>query len=249
MEFVITIKAEPEEMDTALQAVSRFFARKYDDRCDELTPEEIKKQKKSEYNRRGYEKRCAEKLLNDSEKVLNSEQFQKNSEIFSNESKETEEKKRTKRKEEKEILNILTSPNGEVQTEKKPMKPEDDGFWGFAKENAEMARQFWLETGIFPVKKEFGRWVNDLRNLAEAGITVPDMQDAVIYMRSNNLPIGAPGSILKTARWLKANPQKTTRSSPAKDRWDVAAEKIEAEMANDTLFGYLGNENGEVIDI
>ena len=246
MEFVITIKAEPEEMDTALQAVSRFFAQNFDDGgYNELTPEEIKKQKRSEYDKKRYLEKKVEKCENDVEKCENDVE----STLIPQIPQEKEEKKRTKRKEEKEIYINTTSPNGEVQADKKPLKPEDDGFWNFAKENAEMAKQFWLETGIFPVKKEFGRWIVDLRNLSEAGITVTDMQDACIYMRSNNLPIGAPGSILKTARWLKANPQTATRSSPGKDRWDVAAEKIEAEMGNGTLWGYLENESGEVIDI
>lgn len=238
MEFVITIKAEPEEMDTALQAVSRFFAQKFDE-------DDKKAMSGAERTRKWRENKRDESVT----KCDDCDESVTKCDEQTSQNQEKEEKKSTKRKEEKEIYINTTSPNGEVQADKKPLKPEDDGFWNFAKENAEMAKQFWLETGIFPVKKEFGRWIVDLRNLSEAGITVTDMQDACIYMRSNNLPIGAPGSILKTARWLKANPQTATRSSPGKDRWDVAAEKIEAEMGNGTLWGYLENESGEVIDI
>lgn len=243
MEFVITIKAEPEEMDTALQAVSRFFAQKFDE-------DDKKAMSGAERTRKWRENKRDESVT----KCDDCDESVAKCDEQTSQKQEKDEKKSTKRKEEKEIYINNTSPDGEVQTEKvsteKPKaKPEDDDFWKFAKENKELAKQFWLETGIFPVKKEFGRWVNDLRDLAEAGITVPEMQDAVIYMRSQNLPIGAPGSILKTARWLKANPQKATKTSSGKDRWDVAAEKIEAEMGNGTLWGYLGNENGEVVDI
>ena len=244
MELVITIKAEPEEMDTALQAVSEFFARKLDDGKRTMTGAE--RTRKWREGKRDVSDDSVTKCDECDNSVTKCDEK-------TSQKKEKEEKKRTKRKEEKEINYINTSPDGEVQTEPEKPKatPEEPDFWKFAKENQNFAYQFFLETGVFPVKKEFGRWVNDLRNLAEAEITVKDMQDAVIYMRSNNLPIGAPGSILKTARWLKANPMTATRSnSEPKETWTEIADRIQTEMdGTDNIWGLLDSGNGEVIDV
>ena len=137
-----------------------------------------------------------------------------------------------------------------AKTEKPKLTPDDHDFWKFAKENTEMAEEFYKTTGIYPVKKEFGRWVNDLRDLAEAGITVTDMQKAVDYMRGQNISIGAPGSALKTARWLKTNPQSATKTNiPKRESWTEIAERIAAETDFDNFgLGYQLPE-GDVIDI
>jgi len=82
--------------------------------------------------------------------------------------------------------------------------PDDHEFWKFAKENAELAETFYKATGIYPVKSQFGRWVNDLRDLAEAGISAERLQKTIAYMQSENIPLSAPGSCLKTAQWLKS---------------------------------------------
>lgn len=82
--------------------------------------------------------------------------------------------------------------------------PDDHDFWKFAKENAELAETFYKATGIYPVKSQFGRWVNDLRDLAEAGISAERLQKTIAYMQSENIPLSAPGSCLKTAQWLKS---------------------------------------------
>ena len=98
--------------------------------------------------------------------------------------------------------------------------PDDHEFWAFAKENADLAEAFYKATGISPVKSQFGRWVNDLRDLSEAGINIERMQKTVAYMNSENIPLSAPGSILKTAQWLKSRgsvPSKS-RSGSAKQQ-------------------------------
>lgn len=141
------------------------------------------------------------------------------------------------------------------KTEKPKLTPEQHEFWNFAKENSEMAEEFYKATGVFPVKKEFGRWINDLRDLAEAGITVADMQSAVAYMRGENTPITAPGSVSKIARWLKANPQSATKNDPPKkETWTERAKRLTAEQGEDNFgfnFGFFGNElpEGDVIDL
>lgn len=176
--------------------------------------------------------------------------------------KEEKEKSSKKEKEEKEIL-INTSANAEVQrgenrtaeqqTSRKTATPDDSEYWAFARDNAEMAEAFHKETGLVPIKSQFGRWINDLRDLAEAGISVEQMRKTVQYMRSENLPICAPGSLLKTAQWLKARGSVPVKSKkgPAPgqpDRWDKAAENLKAEMISSDIFGFLGNPQ-EVIDV
>ena len=89
-----------------------------------------------------------------------------------------------------------------AKTEKS--SPDGHDFWKFAKENAELAETFYKATGIYPVKSQFGRWVNDLRDLAEAGISSERLQKTISYMQSENIPLSAPGSCLKTAQWLKS---------------------------------------------
>ena len=136
--------------------------------------------------------------------------------------------------------------------EKPKLSPDQLEFWKFAKENADFAYRFYLETGIYPVKKEFGRWVNDLRDLAEAEITVEDMKTAVDYMRAKNIPIGAPGSILRTARWLKTNPQSATDNGVQQKResWTEIAERIAAETGDYGGFNFDGAlPEGDVIDL
>lgn len=141
------------------------------------------------------------------------------------------------------------------KTEKLNFTPDQHEFWNFAKENSEMAEEFYKATGVFPVKKEFGRWINDLRDFDEAGITVYDMQTAVNYMRGENTPITAPGSVSKIARWLKANPQSAIKNDPPKkETWTERAKRLTAEQGEDNFgfnFGFFGNElpEGDVVDL
>ena len=113
----------------------------------------------------------------------------------------------TKGNTEKEIDKELRVKSKELNTcaeARTKADPDNSDFWRFAKENSELAEEFHKLTGLTPVKSQFGRWVNDLRDLSEADITVDRMQKTVSYMQSKGLPISAPGSILKTAQWLKA---------------------------------------------
>ena len=100
------------------------------------------------------------------------------------------------------------------------LTPDDTDFWKFAKENAELAKTFYETTGIRPVKSQFGRWVNDLRDLAEAGISVDQLQKTVNYMQSEGIQISAPGSCLKTAQWLKSRGSVPVRSSKQKPQFN-----------------------------
>lgn len=131
-----------------------------------------------------------------------------------------------------------TLPESAIPGGKKKDKllPEQHDFWNFAKENAGMAEEFYKASGIYPVKKEFGRWINDLRDLAEAEISIPDMRAAVEYMREQNMSIGAPGSLLKTARWLKTKPKPSKRNTAQEESWTERAARITSEM-NDMNFG------------
>ena len=90
----------------------------------------------------------------------------------------------------------------------KTSNPDDPAFWQRTfGPRAEMAHAFHMAAGITPIRSEFGRWQNDLKNLQEAGITISEMESAVRQMRAENLTIKAPGSILAMARKLKTNPQ------------------------------------------
>ena len=156
-------------------------------------------------------------------------------------------------KENKEVNNIAKT---DVFAPEKPkLTPNDDDFWKFAKENEELAKTFYKATGISPVKSQFGRWVNDLRDLHEAGISAEQMQKTIAYMVSQNIPISAPGSLLKTAQWLKARGSVPTKKVPVDqqmDRWDVAAQSLKAEMAQSdcsNIYALFGSQNSEVYDL
>ena len=234
---------------------------------------QLSEKTKSEINRENYLKRKAKSSEIQSEFRLNSDEIQTeknlNSDLNSSEIQKKfrpDSEKIQKNSDEIQTLEIdididkeidiekekekdITSANAEVQnepkkSEKKSLKPENHDFWKFAKENADLGEAFYQTTGIFPVKKEFGRWVNDLRDLSEAGITIDDLPKAVEYMQSQNITIGAPGSILKIARWLKTNPQAETH----KESWTERAMRIESEMQNSgDLWGFL--PEGDVIDV
>lgn len=105
--------------------------------------------------------------------------------------------------EEKEDDNICAEAQL-FSPEKPKLTPDDHDFWKFAKENAELAEAFYKVSGIYPVGSQFGKWVKDLRDLAEAGITVDRLQKTIGYMQAENIPLSSPGSCLKTAQWLKS---------------------------------------------
>ena len=135
--------------------------------------------------------------------------------------------------------------------EKPKLTPDDHDFWNFAKENAELAETFYRTTGIYPVKSQFGRWTNDLRDLAEAGIDSERLKKTIDYMESQNIPLSAPGSCLKTAQYLKARgsvPRRKTETT--QDRWDAAAEQLKAELENqNAVYALFGGSESEVYDL
>ena len=145
--------------------------------------------------------------------------------------------------------------------EKTKLTPDDDDFWNFAKENKEYAKTFYKTTGISPVKSQFGRWVNDIKDLREAEISVEQMIKTIDYMQSEDIPIAAPGSLLKTAQWLKARgkipaKRKEITTEPQKDRWDIANENLKAKLSqmgtadHNNAYALFGSSNNtEVYDL
>lgn len=117
---------------------------------------------------------------------------------------ETLRVKELRDKEVKELKNNICAEAHDSAPEKPKLTPDDHDFWKFAKENAELAESFYRACGIYPVGSQFGKWVKDLRDLSEAGITVDRLQKTIGYMQSENIPLSSPGSCLKTAQWLKS---------------------------------------------
>lgn len=152
----------------------------------------------------------------------------------------------------KENIEVNNFAETDVSAPEKPkLTPDDHDFWRFAKENAELAETFYRSTGIYPVKSQFGRWVNDLRDLAEAGIDSERLRKTIDYMVSENIPMSAPGSCLKTAQYLKARgsvPRRKTETT--QDRWDAAAEELRAELEKpNAVYALFGGSDSEVYDI
>ena len=111
---------------------------------------------------------------------------------------------RDKENEELKSKDLTCADTHKSVSKQKNLMPDDHDFWKFAKENAELAETFYRATGISPVKSQFGRWVNDCRDLAEAGISPEQLRKTINYMQSENIPLSAPGSCLKTAQYLKS---------------------------------------------
>ena len=98
---------------------------------------------------------------------------------------------------------LNTCAEAQSVSEKPKLKPEDHDFWKFANENAELAEAFYRASGIYPIGTQFGRWVKDLKDFREAGITVSQMESAVRKIRAEGrITISAPGSVLSTARYI-----------------------------------------------
>lgn len=115
-------------------------------------------------------------------------------------------------KEVKEVKNNICAEAHDSAPKSANKDPDDPDFWKFAKENAELAETFYRTTGIVPVKSQFGRWVKDLRDLAEAGISAEQLRKTINYMQAEGIPLSAPGSCLKTAQWLKSRGSVPVRS-------------------------------------
>lgn len=154
-------------------------------------------------------------------------------------------------KEKREKSNIAETG---VSAPKPKLSPDEHEFWKFAKENAELAETFYRVTGISPVKSQFGRWVNDLKDLAEADISPERLRKTIEYMYSENIPVSAPGSCLKTAQYLKSRGSVPVRKNSAvskQDRWDIAAQELKAELSHpDSVYALFGTtDEGEVVDL
>ena len=111
---------------------------------------------------------------------------------------------RDKENEELKSKDLTCADTHKSVSKQKNLMPDDHDFWKFAKENAELAETFYKATGIYPVKSQFGRWVNDCKDLAEAGISSEQLKKTIGYMQSEGISYTAPGSCLKTAQYLKA---------------------------------------------
>lgn len=73
---------------------------------------------------------------------------------------------------------------------------------------ADRAKAFSDASGIIPINKEYGRWQNDLRDFTKAGISIPQMVEAIRKIRrEGKYPIKAPGTVLTEARNIAAKPQ------------------------------------------
>jgi len=118
---------------------------------------------------------------------------------------------------------------------KSQLSPDDSGYWQAFRENAELAETFYKVSGISPAG-DFGRWQKELKQFSEACITPEILKAAILQMRQSGLTIYSPGSVYKVARSLQAKPRVSYTTG---DRWDRAAEKIESELASDSLFSLM----------
>lgn len=90
-------------------------------------------------------------------------------------------------------------------TQKPKYTPDQPEFWQRAfGPNAEMAERFSKISGIIPVGNEFGLWQKYLKDYREAGITIEQMEAAVIKYRTDmpNATIKGPNSVFSIARDL-----------------------------------------------
>lgn len=127
----------------------------------------------------------------------------------------------------KELINTCADAQIPVAKSQKSTPENDANFWKFAKENVELAKTFYEATGIYPVKSQFGKWVKDLRDLADAEITAEQLRKTISYMRTEGISIYTPGSCLKTAQYLKSRgsvPVKTQgKQKPAYNAFEELA--------------------------
>ena len=119
-------------------------------------------------------------------------------------------------KEENNINNINNSVTQKSDEASQPSRDERDENpenekYKWAREEAERARLFSEHTNLSPLKNEYGRWIKELRQFTEAGISNELMIAAINQMRMNNLRIKAPGSVIAVARDMAAT---TTTEAP-----------------------------------
>ena len=191
-----------------------------------------------------------------------------NSLSFGEEEKEKkQEKKRTKRKElkrekEEDINNININnkgfnfnntiaeknfsacdedKNNKPSKETKPkLRPTDHEYWRCFGDCAGLAETFYKETGISPVKSEFGRWRKDLNLFREIGCSEEIMTEAIHRLQQQRMTIGAPGSVFKTARAMLQG--KRTTPQPPQDFYTILKGLSNDETGNYGDFGDVGSQ-------
>lgn len=133
---------------------------------------------------------------------------------------------------EKKTVSKTSEKSGKSKTEKTKLTPENDGWWDCFKDAKEMAKTFSETSGIIPTNSEIGRWRKDLKQFAEAKLSVEDMVCAIADMRNKGLTISAPSSVFKIARDLKYRPQTATtvKKSESVDLNDDLMREILTEM-------------------
>ena len=104
-----------------------------------------------------------------------------------------------------ENVTVRHEKNKKSVTQKPKYTPDQPEFWQRAfGPNAEMAERFSKISGIIPVGNEFGLWQKYLKDYREAGITIEQMEAAVIKYRTDmpNATIKGPNSVFSIARDL-----------------------------------------------
>ena len=227
-----SFKCDTEE---ELEVVRRFLARDAFT-MNNGDKSEIDKQKKSEYDKQRYLDKKNSTVKNSEKEVKNGENEVKKVESTVKKVESTKEEREEERavspldsplpfspntpypitplipssqREEEREENFLAVATAETEIAPAKQKPtvNDFEYWHRAfGPNAEMAMRFWERSGIAPVKSEFGHWQKDLKELAEAGITVEQMENAIDRMKIDKLTIKSPKSVLAVARSL-ASPQ------------------------------------------
>ena len=206
--------------------------------------------------------------LSDEDNVTESVTNVTNSLSFGKEEKEKkQEKERTKEKElkrEKEEninnininnkgFNLINSiaeknfsacddgKNNKPSKETKPkLRPTDHEYWRCFGDCAGLAETFYKETGISPVKSEFGRWRKDLNLFKEIGCSEEIMTEAIHRLQQQRLTIGAPGSVFKTARAMLQG--KRTTPQPPQDFYSILKGLSNDETGNYGDFGDVGSQ-------
>lgn len=110
-------------------------------------------------------------------------------------------------------------------TQKPKYTPDQPEFWQRAfGPNAEMAERFSKISGIIPVGNEFGLWQKFLKDYREAGITIEQMEAAVIKYRTDmpNATIKGPNSVFAIARDLANRRAVIPAAAEEEDILDVA---------------------------
>lgn len=110
---------------------------------------------------------------------------------------------------EKELKDNASGKKPEAQMEKpkepKPkLEPSDPKYWNHFGKHKELAMIFSKAINVVPIGSDFSKWNKGFNDLVEAGITAEDVPKIVERMRGDGLTIGAPQSILKVGRDMKA---------------------------------------------